>query len=174
MNENYIDINEEVEQNPKRPVFLTVLCVLSFITLGFGMLSLVFSLMMGQPSTEEIESVSNQYIQTASTMRDQNALWAADLMEKMADLTILQNDHFMVVQLINTIMILTGFIGVLFMFRGRRLGFHFYIIYNLLSIGGVYLVAPFNMVPNIILIMGLIFSGLFIFLYSRNLKWMTK
>lgn len=174
MSENFIDINQEVEQNPKRPVLLTVLCILSFIVVGFGLLGVLFSLLGGQPSAEEIESTSNQLIQTASEMRDKNIVWAADIIEQMSDLTVYQQHRYWSVLLINALTMVTGFMGVLFMFKGRKLGFHLYIIYNLLSIGGTFLIVPSHMVPMVSVIINLIISGLFIFLYSRNLKWMKN
>lgn len=174
MSEEYMNINQETEQRPKRPVLLTVLCILSFITIGFGLMGLLFSLIAGAPSAEEIENTYNISIQAASDLRDQNAVMAADFFERVADLAVYQQHRFLPVQLLNTVMLITGFIGVLFMFRGKRLGFHLYIIYNLLSVGGIYLIVPFSMVPNILLVLGLFFAGLFVFLYSLNLKWMNK
>lgn len=174
MSENYTEMNQEIEQNPKRPVLLTVLCILSFIVVGFGLLGVLFSVIGGQPSPEEIESTSNQLIQTASDMRDKNIIWAADMIEQMADLTVYQQQRYWSVLLVNALTMLTGFMGVLFMFRGKKLGFHLYIIYNLLSVGGTFLIVPSHMVPMATVILNLVISGVFILLYSRNLKWMTK
>nr|WP_294860669.1 hypothetical protein [uncultured Fluviicola sp.] len=174
MNENYKEMNQEIEQNPKRPVLLTVLCILSFIVVGFGLLGVLFSLLGGQPSPEEIEATSNQLIQTAGDMRDKNIIWAADMIEQMADLTVYQQQRYWSVLLVNALTMLTGFVGVLFMFKGKKLGFHLYIVYNLLSVGGTFLIVPSHMVPMVTVIMNLIISGVFILLYSRNLKWMNK
>lgn len=174
MSENYTEMNQEIEQNPKRPVLLTVLCILSFIVVGFGLLGVLFSVIGGQPSPEEIEATSNQLIQTASDMRDKNIIWAADMIEQMADLTVYQQQRYWSVLLVNALTMLTGFMGVLFMFRGKKLGFHLYIIYNLLSVGGTFLIVPSHMVPMATVILNLVISGVFILLYSRNLKWMTK
>ncbi len=174
MSENYTEINEQIEQNPKRPVLLKVLCILSFIVVGFGSLMVLVSLLGGQPSPEEIEATSNQLIQTASDMRDKNIIWAADMFEQMADVTAYQQQRYWSVLSLNALTMFTGFIGVLFMFRGKKLGFHLYIIYNLLSVGGTFLIVPSHMISMATVIMNLIISGVFILLYSRNLKWMTK
>lgn len=174
MSENYTDMNQEVQENKKRPVLLTVLCILSFIVVGFGVLGVLFSVIGGKPSPEEIESTYNLSMQAASDMRDRQIVWLAEMLEQGADLVAYQQHRYWSVLSINALTMITGFIGVLFMFRGRKLGFHLYIIYNLLSIGGTFLIVPPHMVPMASVIMNLVLSGLFIFLYSLNLKWMNK
>lgn len=174
MSENYTDMNQEVQENKKRPVLLTVLCILSFIVVGFGFLGILFSIIGGKPSPEQIESTYNVSIQAADDMRDRQIIWVAEILEQGADLVAYQQHRYWSVLLINILTMTTGFIGVLFMFKGRKLGFHLYIIYNLLSIGGTFLIVPSHMVPLPSVIMNLVVSGLFIFLYSLNLKWMNK
>lgn len=174
MSEEYKDIDEEIQANKKRPVLLTVLCILSFIVVGFGLLGVLFSLISGQPSAEEIESAYNQMIQMSGDMRDKQMTTIAQLLEQGAELTMYQQQRYWSVLSINALTMITGFIGVLFMFKGKRLGFHLYIIYNLLSIGGTFLIVPSEMVPMVSVIMNLVLSGLFIFLYSLNFKWMNK
>jgi hypothetical protein len=174
MSEYFSEVEHEKEPSQKRPVLLTVLAVLSFIVIGYGFLGLLTSMLGGQPSPEEIDKGYQQIIQSVSDLRDQNAVGLADFFEQLANMIVYEQHHFFPVMLLNAVTIITGFIGVLFMLRGRRLGFHFYIIYNLLSIGGVYLIVPFNLVPNILLITSVFLSGLFVFLYSLNLKWMSK
>jgi hypothetical protein len=174
MSENYTDIDQEIQENQKRPVLLTVLCILTFIIVGFGLLGILFSIIGGEPSNKEIEYAYNQLIQSADELRDKQIVWAADVMEQMADLSAYQQHHYWQVLLMNTLTMGTGFVGTLFMFRGKKLGFHLYIIYNLLSIGGTFLIVPSHMVPMSSVITNLIVAGLFVFLYSRNLKWMNK
>lgn len=174
MSEYFSEVEQEREPSQKRPVLLTVLAVLSFIVIGYGMLGLLASMLSGPPSPEQIDEGYQQIIQSVSDLRDQNAVAVADFFEQFANMILYEQEHFFPIMLLNAVTVITGFIGVLFMLRGRRLGFHFYIIYNLLSIGGVYLIVPFEMVPNLILIASLILSGLFVFLYSLNLKWMNK
>lgn len=174
MREDYMNINQETEQRKKRPVLLTVLCILSFITVGFGVLGVLFTLIGGEPSPEKIQAAYNELVQMASEMRDKQLTTVADMLEQAADLTVYQQHRYWSVLGINALTMITGFVGVLFMFRGKRLGFHLYIIYNLISIGGTFLIVPSHMVPMVSVIMNLIISGLFIFLYALNLKWMNK
>lgn len=174
MSEEYMNISQETEQRPKRPVLLTVLCILSFITIGFGLLGVLFTLIGGEPSPEKIQAAYNELIQMAGEMRDKQLTTVADMIEQAADLTVYQQHRYWSVLGINALTMITGFVGVLFMFKGRRLGFHLYIIYNLISVGGMFLIVPSHMVPMVSVIMNLFISGLFIFLYALNLKWMNK
>lgn len=174
MSEGYTDMEQQEEQKRKRPVLLTVLCILSFVVVGFGILGVLFSLIGGQPTADEIDAAYNQIIQMASEMRDKQLTTIADMLEQGAELTVYQQHRYWSVLGINALTMFTGFAGVLLMFRGKRLGFHLYIIYNLLSVGGTFLIVPSHMVPMVSVIMNLIISGLFIFLYSLNLKWMNK
>jgi hypothetical protein len=174
MSEEYMNINQESEPKQKRPVLLTVLCILSFITVGFGLIGVLFTLIGGEPSPERIQAAYNELIQMAGEMRDKQLTTVADMIEQAADLTVYQQHRYWSVLGINALTMITGFVGVLFMFKGKRLGFHLYIIYNLISVGGTFLIVPSHMVPMVSVIMNLIISGLFIFLYALNLKWMNK
>lgn len=174
MSDYFSPVNEPQQEPVKRPVLLTVLCILSFIVVGFGLLGVLLSLLTGEPSVEQIEGSYNQMMQLASDNRDQNVIFLAELLEQMAEMTSYQQHHYWSVLMVNALTMGTGFTGVLFMFRGRKLGFHLYIIYNLLSIGGSFLIVPSHMIPMVSVIMNLILSGVFVFLYSLNLKWMNK
>lgn len=174
MSEGYTDMEQQEEQKRKRPVLLTVLCILSFVVVGFGLLGVLFSLIGGQPTADEIDAAYNQIVQMASEMRDKQLTTIADMLEQGAELTVYQQHRYWSVLGMNALTMFTGFAGVLLMFRGKKLGFHLYIIYNLLSVGGTFLIVPSHMVPMASVIMNLVISGLFIFLYSLNLKWMNK
>ncbi|WP_300660347.1 hypothetical protein [Fluviicola sp.] len=172
MSDYFSPINEPQEQPVKRPVLLTVLCILSFIVVGFALLGVLFSLIGGEPSAQSIEKAYNQMMQMASSNRDQNLIFMADMLEQMAEVTSYQQQNYWLVLLVNAVTSGTGFVGVLMMFRGKKLGFHLYIIYSLLSFGGIFLIMPPHIDPLSSAIMSLVFSGVFVLLYSRNLKWM--
>jgi hypothetical protein len=174
MSEDYLDVNQGNQENQKRPVLLTVLCVLSFIVVGFGLLSVLFSLIGGEPTNEQITEAYNISMDFSNEMRDKQIIWLADMMEQSADIVVYQQHRFWVVLLVNFLTFGTGFMGVLYMLKGKKLGFHLYIIYCLLSVGGTFLIAPTHLISMTSIISGFVFSGLFVFLYSRNLKWMTK
>jgi hypothetical protein len=70
--------------------------------------------------------------------------------------------------------LLIGLLGALMMWQAKKLGFHLYIGYSLLAIIQIYFFVSPSDVPSFVVIWGLLMSVLFVFMYSRNLKWMTK
>jgi hypothetical protein len=162
----------EQEINKKRPVFLTVLGILSFITIGFGLLGNVTGIFSGPLSEKEMNQAMAEALKSleplnASGMDDMSASF-----ELVFRTQVYINANFYVHTLITIASFLIGLLGVIFMFKGRKNGFHLYIIYNLINVSSIYLSVPASEVPSIIVISNLIFSALFVFLYSRNLHWM--
>lgn len=165
-------IEMEEERKP-RPGFLTVLCVLSFISIGITLLSGVVGLATGPQSSE---SMLEQKVELTK-MKTELANGGVD-MGRMIDQIIAMseqtNDSFYLANGLGLFVALIGLVSVIMMWRGRKVGFHGYIIYSLLSIGAAYLyVSPAN-VPTLVVVFNVVISGLFIFLYSRNLHWMNQ
>jgi hypothetical protein len=98
----------------------------------------------------------------------------ADLFEQIQRMNESLNDHFYAASAVSFLVLVVGFFGVLFMWKGRRLGFHLYILYNLVSIANIYLFVSPADIPTFAVIWGLFISAVFIFMYSRNLAWMNK
>lgn len=163
---------DQEEAPKKRPVFLTVLGILTLVSTGFGIIGVLFSLASGPSSNDEVEKMVAQSMTTVTELREMGATYMADQMEKIARMNIYINENFYPMVMANFVTLLFGIGGVILMWRGRRLGFHSYIIYNILSIIGIYVTVPAAEVPSLMIIMGVIFSAVFIFMYSRNLKWM--
>jgi len=93
-------------------------------------------------------------------------------MEKIDRMSVEVNENFYFVAVFGLIVTIIGLYSALKMWKGSKLGFHIYIIYNLISIGGIYLyVSPAN-IPTIFVVFNVILSGIFILMYSRNLKWL--
>lgn len=162
----------EQEQVYKRPGFLTVLCILSFITLGFSSLSFLLSLFSAAPTGPEIEKMVSTYIQQANDMRAQNLIGFAELMEKMAEMTRQLMENYDLQKLYTGIILFLGVFGVWNMWQGRKRGFHFYVSYSIMSVALYYMLCDAAVVPIFIPIVSGIISLIFIVLYSMNLKHM--
>ncbi len=166
------DFNEE--QQTRRPGFLTTLCVLSFVWLGFAVLSGITSFASGPSSEEELTDLKVQMAQSKSQLRDQGMDGLEHMMDQLEGMTLDVNDHFYLASSLNLLITLLGLFAVFRMMKGFRIGFHLYIVYNLVSVGALYAYVNPAHIPTFIVIFNLFFSALFIFLYSRNLHWMTK
>lgn len=156
----------------KRPTLLTVLCILTFVSIGINMLTLLVQLVAGPSSEEEILAERVELSRAISQMQDAGMDGIAQMMEQFMAMTAQIQENFHFAMAISLVTYLVGFFGALKMFQGEKIGFHLYIVYNLLSIGGIYLYVSPNNIPSMSIIFGLILSGAFIFMYSRNLSWL--
>lgn len=133
---------------PKRPVFLTVLCILSFISAGLGSISALITPLFSDLMIEFLKNAPN-YDET------------------------LMGETIMVLQagwgfyLITFTLALGSLTGVFFMWKLKKVGFHFYALSNL----GL-LFAPMLMFSTAISWAGIFLTASFILLYAVNLKYM--
>jgi hypothetical protein len=92
--------------------------------------------------------------------------------EKIERMLVTLNDHFFTNQLVTISLLILGLLGVLFMWQGKRLGFHLYILYSISAAIQYYLFVSPADIPSFLIIWNVLISGVFVLLYSRNLKWM--
>lgn len=170
MENEQIDYNSE--ERGKRPKFLQVLGILSFINLGLGVVFGLMSLFMGPQSEEVLEENRVELAQGISDLKDLNMDGAAEFFAKLDRMSVEQNDNFYLALSLSMLIYLLGIYAVLTMFKGNKLGFHLYIIYNILIVMSVYAYASPQNIPTIMISFNLFLSAIFIFMYSRNLKWM--
>ncbi len=163
---------DSAENRGPRPGFLTVLCVLSFITTGLGVLTNLFNFVSGPQSEEEMLEAKVALTQSISTFNDAGMSSLAEMFEKLQAMTEQVNDNFYLAAIISLVTVVIGLFGVLKMWQGFKIGFHLYIGYCLLSIAGLYFYVSAENIPTAVVVWNLVLSALFIFLYSRNLKWM--
>lgn len=165
-------MEELQQQEEKRPTFLTVLCILTFINIGINMLTLLFQLAVGPSSEEEMLAERVELTKATSQLEDAGMDGFAGMMDQLMAMTAEIQESFYLAMLVSLVTYLIGLFGALKMWQGQKIGFHMYIIYSLLAVGGVYLyISPQN-IPSISIIFGLILSGIFVFMYSRNLSWL--
>ncbi len=150
MNENFQaeNFNTEIEQTVKRPTFLTVLCILTFIGSGFSAISNLswaifydsFLEFMGQNPSNLFQQVYETILATSRWM------FAFDFL-----------------------LYLTSIVGAIFMLNLKKIGFHIYTVSNVLLV-----ITPVFFTEN----QGINFFGLmfvtapFILLYGLHLKYM--
>ncbi len=145
-----METEEIINENdvPKRPTFLTVLCILSFISGGLGSLSALITPLLSDIMIEFLKNSPN-YDET--------------LMEE----TIMLLQAGWGYYLITFVFAMCSLIGVFFMWKLKKIGFHFYALSNL----GL-LFAPMLMFDMAISWAGIFLTASFILLYAVNLKFM--
>lgn len=161
-------------QEMKRPTLLLVLSILSFISIGFGFFGGIFSFLSGPVSVEDIDALIAENMPMIEQLRDLGSDYWANEMMKSFQMIRYTNANFWMNQAVNLLAYGVGFVGVFFMLKGFKKGFHAYIIYNLLLLLSPFASVPFGEVPSFLLISNAIIAGIFIFLYSRNLTYLNK
>lgn len=162
----------EYDENQERPNLLLVLAILSFVSIGFAILGNLWSITGGPMTEAELIEQSVEMAQSKTQMRDAGMYSFVTFFDKLEGMIIDTNEHFYFSKMIAFITDFIGLFGVIFMLRRRKLGFHLYIVYSLLALGGMYLyVSPEN-VHISLPIVSIIFTGIFVYLYSRTLHWM--
>jgi len=165
------------EANDKRPLLIKILAILSFIWMGYTILGLSADLLRGPISDDEMLDIELDMVQEKNSLRqasDGNATFMIGEVDKVVNYLQVRRANHNLATSLDLLTYLIGLTGVIFMVRRRVLGFHLYIIYSLLAIATVYLYATPQSIP-VTLTLGSTFSGgLFVLLYSRNLRWMKS
>lgn len=176
------------ENNPRlkkkdKPTFLLVLLVLTSITLVISFFGVVVNLVSGPASEEkliakEVEAYK-PLLEAKKAIKDANTQKAYDISENLIQYGVEKNKfihtqvfwkyHFLLL-----LVVAVGAIAVYFMFKMRKIGFHFYIIYCILASAITFIVFPSALRSDWETYPALLMSGLFIFLYGLNLKHFDK
>ena len=133
------------EQKPKRPQLLTILCILTFIGSGMGVIGYFAVSVYFEASINMLKVFYSDMPETAIILGAPREFF-----------------------IISFVLSALSVIGAMFMWNLRKIGFHIYTLAQL-----VYLVVPYlyfggdtNPMLNIIL------TALFVYLYARNLPQM--
>jgi hypothetical protein len=171
INQEEIQHVEVVEETPKKKNTVKILCVLSLISIGMALFTGLINFLNGPLTLEELEK---SFLSMNSVLSVFGNSEEVELAKKIAyDRMTIINTKFYLHGTLNLITLFTGLIGVLLMLRKNRLGFHFYIIYSILSFTFIYFVVPIKLAAQNELIIGALFSAIWIFLYARQLKNMN-
>lgn len=163
------DYNKDQKERPQK---LLILCILSWIYIGFLLLTNLTSFMRGPISSERMEDSKADMLGLINEAENSGMGSIAEMFSKIQHMTEVYNSNHYSFYGTALIILSIGLLGVFWMFFGKKQGFHVYIGYSILSVVQVYLFLSPAEIPNAITIMGVLFSGLFIFLYSRSLFWM--
>jgi hypothetical protein len=163
---------ENQNEPMKRPTFLVVLSVFSLISISSGLLSSILGLISGPMEDYQIDEIIGQNMADLTQLQEMGEVYWSEITLKILNLIKYTNANFYMDRIINLGAYAIGLNGVIFMLKGRKLGFHLYIVYNLIALVSIYASAPASEIPSFYFILFGIISSIFIFMYSRNLKFM--
>ncbi len=167
---------EEIQENQeekKMPVFLKVLCILSFIYIGIILMPAIFGLFSGPMTEMELnETFQNVSSLVPNSISKQEK---ARLLELAYEKQKVMNDKFYLNATINIWVYSLGFFGVFKMFKKRqRSGYYLYLVYSVLSVISLYLILPTKLIAMEDVLSLLLWSGIMVGLYTINLKQLTN
>jgi hypothetical protein len=167
MDEELIDHSETIKE--QRGKTLPVLCILSWISLGFIAIFSIISVFSGPKSEEQL---MEEKIELLSSL-DENAPPEVKMMyEDVIRISKTKNDyhwHFVVLDLVY---LTIGFFAVLMMWRLRKTGFYLYLVYSLIPFISAFIIMDGPYLIAWSFLIG-IFTLLFIILYTVQLKRMS-
>jgi hypothetical protein len=158
---------------PKRPTFLTVLCILSFIGGAWGIIGGIMS-MTASAGTEALSQMANDMDAAKAGLGDDAASGiAGDMMDATAQFAIKAASAAKSMGIANIVLCIVSLLGVWMMWNLKKNGFY---LYTLATIGGLAVPLIFLGV-NLLSILSVGLGGLvgvvFIILYGLNLKHMS-
>jgi hypothetical protein len=156
MEENITTENNLTEE-PKRPQFLTVLCILSYIWSGFTLLCLLICLVFSSFIFEALEKLT----------LDENTMAAMDENQQKGIQTLLEvgPGKFAAIIALGIVIYMISLLGVIKMWKLQKWGFYIYSVVN--TMGVIYSVISGSYFMAII-------SLLFVIMYYTNFKHMNS
>ena len=148
----------------KRPTFLTVLCILSFIGIGFSLIGGI----MGYFSYSTMASAGDMF----GGLKGEGAEEMGEAMNAMADVMGMDYGKMAMVALIQALLNIPILIGVLMMWKQKKTGFYVYAAFEIIQ-PALPLIMGLGLVGGIMATVGLIFGVVFVVLYGLNLKHMS-
>lgn len=123
-----------------RPQLLSFLAVIGFINTGFFGALYAFGvptmmLLAGMPFEEYFELFSSQMASSAMDIGPEEVRWFAEIL----------HEHGTVLMLVLLTRTVFRFVGILAMWRGRKVGFHIYAAAQLLGIFAPHIVLPLSL-----------------------------
>lgn len=166
------EIQDESIVKKKRPVFLLVLVILSSLNMSVSLLGSFSGMLGAKPDAKMIKQAKLEFANMREQLEEGGAADFTYIIDQMESVTDNMFKHFQAYNSVQFLILVLGLTGVVLMYQRRKLGFHFYIIYSLGLVVLPYLFNPITGIPTILTIVGILYGGIWVLLYSRNLHWM--
>jgi hypothetical protein len=161
------------DQPQERPKFLLVICILSWVNIGWALYSALGSMMGGAMTSFQIKEFKVQILEMKAELTANGAADFGLFMEKTQNMAIILNDNHSAVVGLSLFYLTIGAVGVYLMYMGKKIGFHLYIAYSIIAVFQAYFFMTASDIPTVITMFATGISIIFIVMYSRNLKWMS-
>ena len=149
----------------KRPKFLTVLCILSFVGIGISLVSGILNYF----TYSALAHAGNAF----SGIAAESGAKIGDAMNSLAGALGVDYGKWALVYLIQALLNLPILFGVIMMWKQKKLGFYIYAPFEVIQ-PALPLIMGLGLLGGISAILGLVFSVVFIVMYGLNLKYMNS
>ena len=164
-------MEQTTTEGPKRPTFLTVLCILTYVGVGIGLIMSVVAWWglhaaqaMMDASVSMAEGMADASGQDLSSMPGmEEAMASANAAVKWANVTLITS-------LIGNLLCL---FGALQMWKLKKTGFFIYVVGELAPVIVSAILIGGSAFGGMSLVMGAVFPVLFVILYGLNLKHLS-
>ena len=157
--------NTEAIMPAKRPQFITVLCILSFVGIAFSLIGGI----MNYFTYSTLASTGDLFQGMGVTEGGEQM---GEAMNSMASMLGMDYGKMATSALIQALLNIPILIGVLLMWKQKKMGFYVYCVFELIQ-PLLPLALGLGLVGGIMATVGIIFAILFIILYGVNLKHMS-
>lgn len=162
----------QTRMNARPPKGLMVLLVLTWVNTLFSIVTTIFTLIFMRPSTQDLEQEKLEMAKSIVELKKLGMDSFVSLLERLQAMTEAMQPYFVQSNLVNVIVLACGAVAAWFMYQRNQLGFHLYIIYNLASVGSIYLFISPSLIPSVIILVNSLLSVVFVLLYSKHLPWL--
>jgi hypothetical protein len=161
MENNILMENQPVNEAPKRPQFITVLCILTFIGSGLAFIGAIWGYFSVKASAAMLESMG--------TMEGGDSL---GMMGGMQETMLKAVENAVPNMIIGVVCSLICFYGALQMWKLKKIGFFIYSVGEITPAIAGFILGAGGMLGSMGAIVGLLFAIVWIVLYAVNLKHM--
>ena len=160
-------------QSPKnpRPTFLTVVCIISFVGLGWGIINNLSTLAFSSGNNFMYSMVQDNLEMALSEAHASDPATAAFL-EKIFDSVMKLIEKLPLFATLGLVCSLIALAGVIMMWNLKKIGFYLYTAAKVIMLFIPVILIGFNFMSAMISISMMIGAALFITLYGLNLKAM--
>lgn len=160
--------NETITLEVKRPTFLTVLCILTFVGAGLNLVMSIVNYFSYSAMASNGSNLFNSLGGGGSAESEQLAQGIGALAEAFG----MDFEKMALVSLIQALINIPILIGALLMWKQKKTGFYVYTVFELVQ-PIIPLVMGLGMLGGMMAVFGILFAVVFIVLYGLNLKHMA-
>lgn len=167
--ENYLQDQPAASAKPQRPTLLTVLCILTFIGSGWGILNGITSYFSANVTSDIAQTAMQEARDKIENEADSGSKIADKILSGTSEM--LQPENLKKSALFGTIASVFTLLGGILMFGLKKTGFYSYVLGTILGIAGPFIAFGGANFLTILSSSAIAFVGvLFVILYGLNVK----